>query len=114
MDEMRDVARRLVRAVGLEGLGGLVLWAIVALAAVATAAPALGLIAVLLLFGQLVVVPIGLSMFRPGGALEANLLLLGHLLFRFAALSAVIALAVPVGWGSAAVASVWLLPAACV
>jgi hypothetical protein len=107
-----SMLRWLVRAFGLQALAGIALWLVVAGIALAVDEPALELPAVLLLFAQLVVVPVGLRELRPGGGAVATALVHGAwFAWRPAAVAAIAALAIPPGELSAAVAAVTLLPA---
>jgi len=106
--------RRLVRALGLQALAGLAVWTIVASVAANTETAALDLVTMLLLFGQLVIVPLGLLLVPPagsGGRLADALARGGRFLFRIGAVAAMVALAIPRGELSAAVAAVYLVPA---
>jgi hypothetical protein len=97
--------RGLVRALGLQVLGGLAVWGIVAAAAIAVDDARLDLVTVLLLFGQLVVVPLGL-LFVADPVVSA-----ARVLFRLGGVAALASLAIPRGELSAAVAALYLLPA---
>ena len=104
--------QRAVAAIGLQTLAGLVVWAIVAAVGLAFAEPALGLTSLLLLFGQLVVVPLGLGLLRlDGGPASLALVRGARFGWRLAALAALVAVAIPPGALSAAVAALWLVPA---
>lgn len=104
--------RLLVRAIGLQALAGLALWALVAVVAANVDSAALDLMAVLLLLGQLVVVPLGLLLLAPdrGGAVGA-LHRGGRAVFRIGGVAALVSLALPRGELAAAVAALYLLPA---
>lgn len=96
---------------GLTALGGLVVWVVVAVVAWRVDDATLDLPAVLLLFGQLVVVPLGVGLLVGGGpplttALDRG----GRFGLRLGGVAAVAALAVPRGELSAAVAALYLLP----
>ena len=107
-----STARRLIRALGLQALAGLAAWTIVAVVAANVDTAELDLVAVLLLFGQLVVVPLGLLLTPASGHRLADALVRGALyLFRIGAMAAIVSLAIPRGELSAAVAAVYLLPA---
>ena len=104
--------RRLVLALGLQALAGLVVWLVVAVVALSIDTAALDLVTVLLLFGQLVVVPLGLLLHpasgdRLGDALARG----GRLLLRIGGVAAIASLAIPRGELSAAVAAIYLVPA---
>jgi YndJ-like protein len=104
--------RSLLRATGLQALAGLAVWALVAVVAANVDSAALDLVAVLLLFGQLVIVPLGLLLLPPArGGLEGALHWGGRALFRIGGVAALIALAVPRGELSAAIAALYLVPA---
>ena len=96
---------------GLATVSGLAIWLVVLGAALLTRDPALGLVALLLLFGQIVVVPLGLGLLDPAGPVERSLLIGARVGFRFAAVAAVMALAVSPGPISAAIGALYLLPA---
>ena len=104
--------RRIVRAIGLQALAGLAVWVLVAAVATNVDGAALDLLTVLLLFGQLVVVPVGLLLLAParGGAVGA-LHWGGRAMFRIGGVAAVASLALPRGELAAAVAALYLLPA---
>lgn len=103
--------RRLVRAMGLTALGGLAAWAVVALVAWRVDDARLDLPAVLLLFGQLVIVPLGLGLLDgPGPRIAVALHRGGWFGVRVGSLAALAALALPRGELSAAVAALYLLP----
>ena len=103
--------RRLVHATGLTALGGLVVWALVAAVASRVDDARLDLPAVLLLFGQLVIVPLGLGLIPTGGPpIAVALHRAGRVGVRGGSVAALAALAVPRGELSAAVASLYLLP----
>lgn len=107
-----STVRRLVLALGLQTLVGLALWVIVAVVAVNIDSAELDLVAVLLLFGQLVVVPLGLLLIPARGHRAADALSRGaRFLFRIGGLAAIVAVLVPRGELSAAVAAGYLLPA---
>lgn len=107
-----STVRRLVLAVGLQALAGLVVWLVVAVAALYVDTAALDLVTVLLLFGQLVVVPLGLLLVSASGHRTADALWGGaRFLFRIGGVAAILSLAIPRGELSAAVAAVYLLPA---
>jgi hypothetical protein len=104
--------RRVVRAIGLQALGGLVVWLLVAVAAANVDTAALDLVTVLLLFGQIVVVPLGLLLLPFGRSSPADALLLaGRFGFRLGAVAVIASLAIPRGELAAAVAAVYLVPA---
>lgn len=107
-----STVRRLVLALGLQALAGLAAWVIVAIAAANIDWAELDLVAVLLLFGQLVVVPLGLLLIPASGHRMADAFSRGaRFLFRIGGVAAVVSLAIPRGELSAAVAAVYLLPA---
>ena len=107
--------RRLVRAIGLTALGGLVVWTIVAVVAWRVDDARLDLPAVLLLFGQLVVVHLGLGLVDGGGPRIAVALHRGGRFgMRAGSVAALAALALPRGELSAAVAALYLLPVAAI
>jgi hypothetical protein len=107
-----NTLRRAVRAIGLQATGGLVAWLVVAAVAANVDTAALDLVTVLLLFGQIVVVPLGLLLLPIGRGSPAEALLrAGRFGFRLGALAAIASLAVPRGELSAAVAAVYLVPA---
>jgi hypothetical protein len=104
--------RALLRALGLHALGGLAAWLLVAVVAASVDSASLDLVAVLLLFGQLVVVPLGLLLVpaprdTPAGALGRG----GRVLFRVGGVAAIASLGIPRGELSAAVAAIYLAPA---
>jgi hypothetical protein len=104
--------RRLARAIGPQALAGLVVWAAVVVVAANVDDGALDLLAVLLLLGQLVVVPLGLLMVPAARSpLSSGLARGGRVLFRVGAVAALASLAVPRGEASAAIAALYLLPA---
>jgi hypothetical protein len=104
--------RSLVRVVGLQALGGLAVWLIVAVMAASVDTAALDLLTVLLLFAQLVIVPLGLLMLPAARwPLSRALSRGGRVLFRLGGVAAIASLAVPRGELSAAVAGIYLLPA---
>lgn len=103
--------RRLVLALGLQALAGLAVWVIVAILATNVDSAELDLVAVLLLFGQLVVVPLGLLLMPATGHRVADALSRGaRFLFRIGGVAAIVSLAIPRGELAAAVASMYLLP----
>ena len=104
--------RRFVRAIGLQPLAGLAAWVIVAAVAANVDGGSLDLMTVLLLLGQLVIVPLGLLLFAParGGAVGA-LHWGGRALFRVGGVAALVSLALPRGELAAAAAALYLLPA---
>lgn len=108
---MDRMIRRLVHATGLTALGGLVVWALVAAVAWGVDDARLDLPAVLLLFGQLVIVPLGLGLLPAGGPpIAVALHRGGRFGIRAGSVAALAALAVPRGELSAAVAALYLLP----
>jgi hypothetical protein len=108
---MERMIRRLVRALGLTALGGLVVWVVVAIVAWRVDDATLDLPAVLLLFGQLVIVPLGLGLFDGGGPRIARALHRGGWFgVRAGSVAALAALALPRGELAAAVAALYLLP----
>ena len=107
-----STVRRLVLALGLQALAGLVVWLVVAAAALYVDTAALDLVTVLLLFGQLVVVPLGLLLIPASGHRAADALSRGaRFLFRIGGVAAIVSVAIPRGELSAAVAAAYLLPA---
>ena len=107
-----STVRRLVLALGLQTLAGLALWVIVAVVAANIDSAELDLVAVLLLFGQLVVVPLGLQLIPASGHRMADALMRGaRFLLRIGGAAAIVSLAIPRGELSAAVAALYLLPA---
>jgi hypothetical protein len=108
---MARMIRRLVPAMGMTALGGLVVWAVVAAVAWRVDDARLDLPTVLLLFGQLVIVPVGLGLVDGGGPSVAVALHRGGRFgVRAGSVAALAALAVPRGELSAAVAALYLLP----
>jgi hypothetical protein len=108
---MGPMIRRLVRATGLTALGGFAVWVVVAVVAWRVDDATLDLPAVLLLFGQLVIVPLGLGLLDGGGPPIANALHRGGWVgVRVGGVAALAALALPRGELSAAVAALYLLP----
>ena len=105
--------RRLVQAIGLQALGGLAAWLAVAAVAANVDSAALDLVSVLLLFAQLVLVPLGLLLMpSPGEPPLARALASGARFgFRIGAVAALVSLAVPRGELAAAVAAIYLVPA---
>ena len=104
--------RRVVLALGLQTVAGLAAWVIVAIVAANIDTAELDLVAVLLLFAQLVVVPLGLVLIPASGHRLADAFSRGaRFLFRIGGVAAIVSLAIPRGELSAAVASVYLLPA---
>jgi hypothetical protein len=96
---------------GLTTLGGLAVWVVVAVVAWRVDDATLDLPAVLLLFGQLVIVPLGLGVLGGGGPPVAVALHRGARLgIRAGSVAALAALALPRGELSAAVAALYLLP----
>lgn len=96
---------------GLTALGGLVVWTIVAVVAWRVDDARLGLPAVLLLFGQLVIVPLGLGLLEGGGPRLAVALHRGGWAgVRVGSVAALAALALRRGELSAGVAALYLLP----
>jgi YndJ-like protein len=103
---------RLVLALGLRALAGLVVWLVIAAVAMSIDTAALDLVTVLLLFGQLVVVPLGLLLVPASGHRLADALARGgRSLFRIGGLAAIASLAIPRGELSAAIAAIYLVPA---
>lgn len=104
--------RRLVLALGLQALAGLVVWLVIAVVALSIDTAALDLVTVLLLFGQLVVAPLGLLLHPASGDRLADALARGgRSLLRIGGVAAIASLAIPRGELSAAVASIYLVPA---
>lgn len=103
--------RHFVRALGLQTIGGLVVWTVIAAVAVAIDSATLDIVTVLLLFGQLVVVPMGLLLLTGGSELERSLMRGGRFGFRLGGVAALASLAFPPGELSAAFAALYLLPA---
>ena len=88
------------------------MWAIVAIVAANVDSASLDLAAVVLLFGQLVVVPLGLLLVAPSGHRLADALWRGgRVLFRIGAVAAIASVTIPRGELSAAIAALYLLPA---
>lgn len=107
-----STVRRLVLALGLQALAGLVVWLVVAAAALYVDTAALDLVTVLLLFGQLVVVPLGLLLLPASGDRAADALARGgRSLLRIGGVAAIVSLAIPRGELSAALAAIYVLPA---
>lgn len=107
-----STVRRLVLALGLQALAGLVVWLVVAVAALYVDTAALDLLTVLLLFGQLVVAPLGLLLVPASGDRVADALARGgRSLLRIGGVAAIVSLAIPRGEVSAAVAAIYILPA---
>jgi YndJ-like protein len=107
-----STVRHLVRALGLQAMAGLAVWLVVAVVAANVDAESLDLLAVLLLLGQLVVVPLGLRLLSGGQSPTARALLSGgRALFRVGAVAALASLALPRGELAAAMAALYLLPA---
>jgi hypothetical protein len=104
--------RSMFRALGLQALGGLAVWLLVAVVAANLDTSSLDLVAVLLLLGQLVVVPLGLLLVpAPRDTLAGALGRGGRFLFRAGGVAAIASLAIPRGELSAAVAALYLVPA---
>jgi YndJ-like protein len=104
--------RSLFRALGLQALGGLAVWLLVAVVAANVDSSSLDLVAVLLILGQLVVVPLGLLLVpAPRDTLAGALGRGGRFLFRAGGVAAIASLALPRGELSAAVAAIYLAPA---
>ena len=100
---------------GLTALGGLAVWLVVAIVAWRVDDATLDLPAVLLLFGQLVIVPLGLGLLDGGGPRVAIALHRGGWFgVRAGSVAALAALALPRGELSAAIAALYLLPVAAV
>ncbi|HEX7172676.1 MAG TPA: hypothetical protein VF365_08725 [Candidatus Limnocylindria bacterium] len=76
--------RRLVRAMGFTALGGLAVWGVVAVVAWRVDDATLDLPAVLLLFGQLVIVPLGAMAGLHGTVAAIGVVLCGLLGWRMA------------------------------
>ncbi|MGH2418461.1 MAG: YndJ family transporter, partial [Candidatus Limnocylindria bacterium] len=108
-----STVRRLVRAIGLQALGGLAVWLIVAAVAANVDSAALDLVSVLLLFAQLVIVPLGLLLMPAPGAspLARALVSSGRFGFRIGGVAALASFALPRGEVAAAVAALYLVPA---
>jgi YndJ-like protein len=101
----------MVGAIGLQALAGLAVWLVVAVVAANVDAASLDLLAVLLLLGQLFIVPLGLLLVSGGRTPGARALLSGgRVLFRVGAVAALASLALPRGELSAAVAAGYLVP----
>lgn len=106
-----STVRRLVLALGLQALAGVVVWVVIAVAALYVDTAALDLVTVLLLFGQLVVVPLGLLLHpASGGRVEEALARGGRSLLRIGAVATIASLAIPRGELSAAVAAIYVVP----
>jgi len=95
-----------VRALGLQTIGGLVVLTIVAAVAVSVDSATLDIVTVLLMFAQLVIVPLGVLLVSSDPLVRA-----ARYLFRPGAVAALASLAIPRGELSAAVAALYLLPA---
>ena len=96
---------------GLTALGGLVVWTMVAVVAWRVDDARLDLPAVLLLFGQLVIVPLGMGLLDGGDPpIAVALDRAGRVGVRVGSVAALAALALPRGELSAAVAALYLLP----
>ena len=107
-----STVRRLVRALGLQALAGLVVWVVIAVAALYVDTAALDLVTVLLLFGQLVVAPLGLLLLPASGDRVADALARGgRFLLRIGGVAAIASLAIPRGELSAAAAAIYVVPA---
>jgi hypothetical protein len=104
--------RRVVRAIGLPALGGLAVWLVVAAVAANVDTAALDLVSVLLLFAQLVIVPVGMLLIPASGAspLARALVRGGRFGFRIGGVAALASLALPRGELAAAVAALYLVP----
>lgn len=88
------------------------MWVLVAVVAANVDTASLDLVTVLLLLGQLVVVPLGLLLVPgPRGGSAGALRHGGRVLFRVGGVAAIASLTIPRGELSAAVASLYLLPA---
>src|SRR5918995_2625506 len=108
---MAAMIRRLVAAMGLTAIGGLVLWILVAAGAWSVDDARLDLPAVLLLFGQLVVVPIGVGLMAGGGPrIAAALHRGGRAGLPLGAVAALAAMLMPRAELAAAVGAFYLLP----
>lgn len=106
-----STVRRLVLALGLQALAGFVVWLVVAVAALYVDTAALDLVTVLLLFGQLVVAPLGLLLVPASGDRVADALARGgRSLLRIGGVAAIVSLAIPRGEISAAVAAIYIVP----
>src|SRR5688500_16464977 len=106
-----STVRRLLLALGLQTLAGLVVWLVVAVAALYVDTEALDLLAVLLLFGQLVVAPLGLLLLPASGDRVADGLARGgRSLLRIGGVAAIVSLGIPRGELSAAVAAIYVVP----
>lgn len=104
--------RALLQALGLQALGGLAAWLLVAVVAVSVDSPSLDLVTVMLLLGQLVVVPLGLLLVPAARDTAAGALgRCGRVLLRVGGVAAIASLAIPRGELSAAVAAIYLAPA---
>jgi hypothetical protein len=107
-----STVRRLVLALGLQPLAGLVAWLVIAVVALYVDTAALDLVTVLLLFGQLVVAPLGLLLVPASGhPLTDALARGGRSLLRIGGVAAIVSLAVPRGELAAAVAAIYVVPA---
>ena len=96
---------------GLTALGGLAVWVVVAVVAWRVDDATLDLPAVLLLFGQLVIVPLGLGLLAGDGPpIAVALHRGGRFGARLGSVAALAALALPRGELSAAIAALYLLP----
>ena len=104
--------RHLILALGLQSLAGLVVWLVIAVVAVSVDTAALDLVTVLLLFGQLVVVPLGLLLVPASDLPVADAFFRGgRFLFRIGGVAAIVSVAIPRGELSAGVAAIYLVPA---
>ena len=96
---------------GLTTLGGMAVWAVVAVVALRVDDATLDLPAVVLLFGQLVIVPLGLGLLDAGGPpIAVALHRGGRVAVRIGSAAALAALALPRGELAAAVAALYLVP----
>jgi hypothetical protein len=98
-----------LRALGLPALAGLLVWLAAATINWLTDALELSSIDVLLLFAQLVLVPLGMPLLAVRTALGRSLMLLAWYVFRFAAFGLVLSVLLPIGPLSAAAAAPWLV-----
>lgn len=98
-------------AIGLQALGGLVVWLLVVAVAVLVRPPQLELVPVLLLFAQIVIVPLGLGLMSPRGALERAIVSGSVFGFRIGGVAALMAIGLPRGEIAAALAALYLVPA---
>jgi len=100
-----------LRALGLQTVAGLVVWLVVVAVALALDSTVLELPTVLLVLGQIVIVPLGLGLLHFRLGLGAALVRGARFLFRVGAVAVIVSLTLPRGELAAAVAALYLLPA---